>query len=211
MERDRRIMATISSVGKAAYIYDAATTTWYPLAGSTNPAADIEWTGTQSFTNTATFKGGVIARLGSNNFQNAAARDSAIPSPVAGTVCFIQDTKQLQYYDNGWKIYGDNALLSTKTSAFTIALADSGKTFEVDSSTNVAVTIPKNATVAFPVGTQLSFIQTGAGTVTFAAADTLVTTILSKNSNKKIAARYSAATLIKKSTDSWYLIGDLTA
>lgn len=204
-------MTTISSVGKAAYIYDAATTTWYPLAGSTNPAADIDWTGTQSFANTTTFKSGVIARLGTNNFQNAAARDSAIPSPVAGTVCFIQDTKQLQYYDNGWKVYGDNALLSTKTSGFTIALTDSGRTIEVDSATNVAITIPKNATVAFPVGTQLSFIQVGAGSVTFAAADTLVTTILSKNSNKKIAARYSAATLIKKSTDSWYLIGDLTA
>lgn len=204
-------MATVSAVGKAAYIYDAATTTWYPIAGSTNPGADIDWTGTQSFANTTTFKGGVIARLGTNNFQNAATRDSAIPSPVAGTVCFIQDTKQLQYYDNGWKIYGDNALLSTKTAGFTIALADSGRTFEMDSPTSIVVTVPKNVTVAFPVGTQISFIQTGVGAITFAVADSLVTTILSKNSNKKIAARYSAATLIKKSADAWYLIGDLTA
>lgn len=205
-------MATVSSVGKVAYIYDSSGSgTWYPLAGSTNPAADIDWTGTQSFANTTTFKGGVIARLGTNNFQNAAARDAAITSPVAGTVCFIQDTKQLQYYDNSWKVYGDNALLSSKTAAFTIALSDSGRTIEVDSASNLVVTIPKNATVAFPVGTQLSFIQTGAGSVTFTVEDSLVTTILSKNSNKKIAARYSAATLIKKTADSWYLIGDLTA
>lgn len=217
MERDKRIMAIssanslVSSVGKVAYIYDGTDDTWYPVAGSTNPAANITWTGNHSFGQPTTFDKNILAKNGINNFANVAARDAAITAPVAGIVCFIQDINQLQYYSNGWKVYGDDAHLASKTAGFTLALSDSGKTLEVDSATNVVVTIPKNVTVAFPVGSQLSFIQAGAGAVTFAAADGTVTTILSKNSNKKISARYSAATLIKKSTDSWYLIGDLTA
>jgi hypothetical protein len=218
MERDRRsIMAVssanslVSSVGKAAYIYDGTDDTWYPVAGSTNPGAHFTCTGNHSFGQPTTFDKNILAKNGINNFANIAARDAAITAPVAGIVCFIQDINQLQYYSNGWKVYGDNALLSSKTSSFTLALTDAGRTIEFDSATNVTVTIPKNVTVAFPIGTQISVIQTGAGAVSFAAADGTVTTILSKNSNKKIAARYSAATLIKKSTDSWYLIGDLTA
>jgi hypothetical protein len=203
--------STVSSTGKIAYVYDGTDDTWYPVAGSVNTAGNFTWTGTHAFGQPTSFDKNILAKNGINNFANVVARDAAITAPVAGLVCFIQDINQLQYYYNGWKVYGDNALLSSKTASFTLALADTGRTIEFDSATNATVTIPKNVTVAFPIGSQISFIQTGAGAVTFAAADGSVTSILSKNSNKKIAARYSAATLIKKSTDSWYLIGDLTA
>jgi beta-lactamase superfamily II metal-dependent hydrolase len=63
--------------------------------------------------------------------------------------------------------------------------------------------------VPFPTGTQIAFIQVGAGQTTFAAGPGVE--ILSKNSNKRISARYSPATLIKRDTNTWILIGDLTA
>jgi hypothetical protein len=59
------------------------------------------------------------------------------------------------------------------------------------------------------VGTQIAFIQTGAGQLVFVPASGV--TLLSKNSNRKVAARYSPATLIQKSANTWVLIGDLTA
>jgi len=98
-----------------------------------------------------------------------------------------------------------------------LAQVDSGKTIDIDSSTAVVVTIPANSAVAFPVGTQIAFIQIGVGQVSF-APDTGVT-LLSKGigasptipGNRKISARYSAATLIKRSENVWTLIGDLTA
>lgn len=207
------VNSKVSAVGKAAYVYDSSDDTWYPVAGSTNPGANIDWTGTQSFAATTTFKNSVVAQKGINVYLNATIRNAAMPSPVTGAMCFLQTTPpQLQYYDgSAWRLYGDDALLSTKNSSLTIAFEDAGRTLDIDSSSNVTVSIPKNSVTAFPIGSQISFIQSGTGSITFAAVDGAVTSILSKNSNKKIASRYSAATLIKKSTDAWYLIGDLTA
>jgi hypothetical protein len=71
------------------------------------------------------------------------------------------------------------------------------------------VTIPTNTEVPFLTGTQIAFIQVGSGQTTFAASPGVE--ILSKNSNKRISARYSPATLIKRDTNTWILIGDLTA
>jgi hypothetical protein len=71
------------------------------------------------------------------------------------------------------------------------------------------VTIPTNYNVSFDIGTQIAFIQIGLGQTSFTSASGV--DILSKNSNKKISARYSPATLIKRDTNTWILIGDLTA
>jgi hypothetical protein len=213
----------VSSVGKVAYILKKGngTTipdTWYPIAGAMDPTIDVTWTGTQGFTGSVNFQSVLNSKAGINNFANTAARDAAIPTPVEGSTCFIRAANEIQYYSNGiWRVYGDNADLSFKTSNFTLAQVDSGKTIDIDSSTAVVVTIPANSAVAFPIGTQIAFIQIGVGQVSF-APDTGVT-LLSKGigasptipGNRKISARYSAATLIKRSENVWTLIGDLTA
>jgi hypothetical protein len=92
-------------------------------------------------------------------------------------------------------------------------MSDAGKTIDVESSSDVVITIPVDANVAFPIGTQIAFVQSGAGKIIFAGEtvglDTI--TILSKNSNKRTASQYTQAILVKKSTNTWYLFGDLTA
>jgi hypothetical protein len=80
----------------------------------------------------------------------------------------------------------------------------------LDSTSDITVTIPLNSVVPFIVGQRFDFIRLNTGNVTFAAGDVAVG-LQSKNSNKKIAARYSGATLIKIDTNNWILIGDLTA
>jgi hypothetical protein len=174
------------------------------------------WSGVHDFTNTVNFASVLNAKAGVNNFLNPNSRDTVITSPTNGLVAFVRQTddgavlNQIQYYFNGsWRVYGDNAQLFTKSSNFTLSLSDSGRTLDVDSATAVTVTIPTNASVPFLTGTQIAFIQTGAGQLIFTAASGV--TLLSKNSNKKVAARYSPATLIKRDTDTWILIGDLTA
>jgi len=72
--------------------------------------------------------------------------------------------------------------------------------------------IPTNATTAFPIGTQLNLIQIGAGQVTVSAATPATTTIVSTGAtaaSPKCRAQYSAITLVKRDTDSWYAIGDI--
>jgi len=211
-------MSTISNVGKVAYIYDQPTDTWHPVAGYTNTTETFSWSGTHNFSSTVNFNTVVNAKAGVNNFLDPAARDAAIPSPTNGIVVFVRQSNagavlnQIQYYFNGaWRIYGENAQLLRKTAGHLLELADAGRTIEMDVASPNSVTIPTNASVPFPIGTQIAFIQIGSGQTSFAASDPNTTTILSKNSNKKIAARYSPATLIKRDTNTWVLIGDLTA
>ena len=209
-------MSTIANIGKVAYVYDQPSDTWHPIAGYTNTTENFTWSGTHSFSNTTTFTSVLNARAGINNFLDPAARDLAIPSPTNGIVAFIRQTNagavlnQIQYFFNGaWRVYGENAQLSLRSSSFTLSLPDAGRTIDVEASANATITIPTNSSVPFLAGTQIAFIQTGAGQLIF--NPDIGVTLLSKNSNRKVAARYSPATLIQKSANTWILIGDLTA
>lgn len=98
---------------------------------------------------------------------------------------------------------------TAKTDSFTLALGDENTTILCNKATAMTVTIPTNASVAFAVGSQVSFVQLGAGQVTF-AGDTGVT-LNSDNSKKKILVQYGVASLVKTATDTWVLFGQLTA
>jgi len=203
-------MSTISGVGKVGYVYDQPTDTWHPIAGYANTTEAYAWSGSHNFSNTVNFDSVLTAKAGVNNFQSESTRNAAIPSPINGIVVFIRDSNQIQYYHNGsWRVYGDNANLAEKTSGHVLELIDAGKTIQMNVSSAHTVTIPTNAQVSFQIGTQIAFIQIGLGQTSFTSASGV--DILSKNSNKKISARYSPATLIKRDTNTWILIGDLTA
>jgi hypothetical protein len=209
-------MATIDFSGKAAYMYDQDTDTWYAISGAVNTAASYIWTGSQEYQGTVKFDDVVEAKAGINNFQLESQRDAALPSPPDGTVCFVQQTNtgsiinQVQYYFGGrWRYINDSTTLVTKTSSYTVELPDAGKSLKVDSASNVDITIPPNSSTPFPLGSRFDVLRCGSGSVTFVPGSGVI--IYSKNSNKKIAAVYSAATIIKTDTNTWTLIGDLTA
>lgn len=211
-------MSTISNIGKVAYVYNQATDTWHPVAGVSDSSADYTWTGDHVFATSGSVSigGPAVASAGINNFATTTERNTKIPSPVNGTLVavVVNGVLQLQYYYNGsWRLHTDNAYLEEKTSSFTLAIADSGKTLDVNSSSTITVTVPLESAVNFPIGTQMAFIQAGAGQVAFVPGTdgTNTVSLLSKNSNRKISARYSQAILIKKAANTWYLMGDLTA
>lgn len=209
-------MPSIDSVGKVAYIYDQSDDRWYPVAGYANTTVPYSWSGTHEFTNTVSFDSVLNAKAGVNNFLNPSSRNAAISSPTNGLVTFIRQTddgqilNQIQYwYLNAWRVYGENAQLFSRSTSFTLSLLDAGRTIDAESASSITVTIPLNSSVPFLVGTQIAFVQTGAGQLVFVPASGV--TLLSKNNNRKVAARYSPATLIQKSANTWILIGDLTA
>lgn len=209
-------MATINSAPKTAYVYDEDTSSWYAIGGNTNTVANYTWSGTHDFQNTVTFEDAVRNKAGVNNFTDPAARDAALPVPVRGLVCFVkQDASavainQLQFYDGtSWKyIHGYTTLLS-KIASYEPALDDAGKTITFDSASATTITIPPNSSKAFPLGTRFDVLRMGTGAVTFVQGSGV--TILSKNSNKNIASRWSGATIVKTDTNTWVLIGDLIA
>ena len=67
------------------------------------------------------------------------------------------------------------------------------------------LTVPPNSSVAFPVGTSLLVVQTGAGQTTIAAGSGVT---INSTPGLKLRDRWSAATLVKRATDTWLLIGD---
>jgi len=218
-------MSTISNIGKIAYIYNQSTDTWHPVAGMTDTSADFTWTGDHTFATSSDviINKTVVAKNGVNNFTNQAERNTKIPSPTDGTVAlFINGTSMyVQYYHAGaWRLYGSDSYIEERTSAnmpdgvnYTIQASDAGKTLDMNLVTAHTIKVPLDSTANLPIGSQLAFIQANTGQTAFEgeAVGINSVTILSKNSNKKISARYSQALLIKKAANTWYLMGDLTA
>jgi len=105
----------------------------------------------------------------------------------------------------GWVTASINAQTGT---TYTLVLDDAFKIITFGNAAAIAVTIPTNASVAFPIGTQIDCIQILAGKVTFSGTGV---TINSKDGNKSIAAQWVGVTLIKMDVDTWSLFGNLAA
>lgn len=91
---------------------------------------------------------------------------------------------------------------------YTTVLADQGKMVELSNASAITLTVPTNASVAYPTGTQINLLQTGAGQVTVAGAGGVT---VNATPGLKLRAQWSSATLLKRGTDTWVLLGDLSA
>lgn len=92
--------------------------------------------------------------------------------------------------------------------SYTLVLADRGKLVELGNANPITLTIPANASVAFPVGTKIDLLQTGAGQVTVSPAGGVT---VNAKTGLKTSGQWAAATLVKRATDTWVLIGSLSA
>lgn len=96
---------------------------------------------------------------------------------------------------------------------YTFVLTDSNNTLVTASNASAQTySIPTNANVAYPIGSQINIIQIGAGQVTINAVTSGTTTVLSNGAAPaapKLRVQYSSATLIKVATDTWYVVGDI--
>ena len=90
---------------------------------------------------------------------------------------------------------------------YTLVAGDDSKIVEMNINIANTVTVPTNASVGFPVGAEITIIQQGTGQTTIAAAAGV--TLRSAGGLLNLASQYSAATLIKRGTDEWYVVGDL--
>ncbi len=98
--------------------------------------------------------------------------------------------------------------ISQKTSGYTTVLSDRDSLIEINSSTGVTLTIPTDASVAYPVGTSFDILQTGTGQVTIAGAGGVT---VNATPGLKLRTQWSSATVFKRGTDTWIVYGDLSA
>ena len=96
---------------------------------------------------------------------------------------------------------------NNQNASYTLVLADDAKLIGLDSASAITLTVPTNASVPFPLGTQILVRQIGAGRVTISpASGVTLATALSEN---KTRAQGSVAGLIKVGTNVWSVFGDL--
>ena len=90
--------------------------------------------------------------------------------------------------------------------AYTVVAADAGE--HIYTTTTRTVTIPANASVAFPVGTVLSFISGVGATTTIAiTSDTMYLAGAGTTGSRTLAA-HGMATAVKVASTTWYISGN---
>jgi len=97
-----------------------------------------------------------------------------------------------------------------QTADYTLVLADSYQVLvPINKATAVALKIPTNASAAIPVGSVITVLNKGAGTVTISAVTSGTTTVLSAGATlaQPTLAQYKSAACIKTGTDTWYIVG----
>lgn len=98
-------------------------------------------------------------------------------------------------------------VISTKAGDYTLALADANTLVEMNVAAANIVTVPANATAAFPVGTTISIAQLGPGQTSLVAAGGVV--LRAYNGNQKLAGSGAVCSIIKRATDDWWVAGNL--
>ena len=145
---------------------------------------------------------GSVARTISYNSIGANKVITNGPTPPTGGI----DGDYYSQYDVSNTLY---YVFNRQSASYVLSVQDIGRLIEMDVATANNLTVPTNATAAFPVGTRINIIQYGAGQTTILAASGV--TIRSISNFVKISGRYGIAFLVKIATDEWYLTGNLTA
>ena len=113
-------------------------------------------------------------------------------------------------FTNDYKTKLDTVKLPTsvnQTTSHTAAIADNGKLFNMNATTELDFTIPKNATVQIPIDFELAVLQFGTGAVNIKVVDGA--TINGANSTvvHKISGQYKSVALKKIGENTWLMVG----
>jgi hypothetical protein len=126
----------------------------------------------------------------------------ALGTPTSGilTSCTVDGTDVVGFR---------NIPQNSQSAAYTLVLADNGKHIfhPVGDNTARTFTIPANSSVAYPIGTALTFINMAAAAVTIAITTDTLTLSPAGTAGSRTLAQYGSATCIKITSTSWLISG----
>jgi hypothetical protein len=129
-------------------------------------------------------------------------------SPSDGDTLVYDSATEKWVNEAGGSGSSDLTINSQSGTSYTLALSDKNNLVELARATTIVLAIPANATVAFPIGSQVLAYQAAAGQVTFSALTGV--NLISAGGKNKTSSSGSTASLIKVATNSWLLSGDIT-
>lgn len=97
--------------------------------------------------------------------------------------------------------------VNTYTVSHVLQLVDAGCVVEMNSALATTVTIPANAVVPFPPGTNVGLVAAGVGVVTIAAASGV--TLHSAAAAVTLSAQWAGGSLYQRAANEWVLLGSL--
>ena len=176
---------TVTGVGNFAYTrtLTAATNVTFPTTGTLATLA-----GTETLTN--------------KTLTSPTLTTPALGTPASGnlTSCTADGTNEV-----GFK----NIPQNSQSAAYTLVLADAGKhIFHPSGDANARTfTIPANSSVAYPIGTAITFINMTSQVVTIAiTTDTMYLSSAGTTGSRSLA-QYGSATAIKITSTNWLISG----
>ena len=99
--------------------------------------------------------------------------------------------------------------INAQVASYTAVLTDDGKLVTMSNASANNFTVPPNSSVAFGIGTQLNIAQLGAGQTTIVAGAGV--TLNSAGTKLKLKEQYAVATCVKTDTNTWFVVGNLSA
>lgn len=101
-------------------------------------------------------------------------------------------------------------VVNSQSVSYTLVISDGGKVIYHPASDNNARiwTIPSNASVAYPVGSTLTFINLAAANVTISITSDTLTFLPSGGTGSRTLGQYGIATAIKLAATQWVVSGN---
>ena len=177
---------TINAAG-AAQVYPGA-----GIAVSTGSA----WT-----TSKTSPSGDIVGTTDTQTLTNKTLVAPLLGTPTSGTLsaCTVDGTDAVGFR---------NIPQNSESVDYTLVLADSGKhIFHPSTDANARTfTIPANSSVAYPIGTAISFVNMSANNVTIAiTTDTMYSS--AGTTGSRTLAQYGSATALKMTSTTWLITG----
>jgi hypothetical protein len=192
--------ATLDTLGEIATALGndvALSTTLTTSIGLKAPLASPTFTGTVTIPT-----GGVITSPDLTVSTTASTTSARLAYNSTSLKLLVGDGTTAREYASS------TVITNTQTASYTAVIADKDKLVEMNNASANNFTVPPNSSVAFEVGAQIRILQIGAGQTTVVAGAGVT---INSTPGLKLRAQWSSATLIKRATDTWVLIGDLAA
>ena len=160
-----------------------------------------------TFTSAQTFRAANAVRSEAASTQDAIVLAGRAGGTNSYAVTLTPDTltanRTVTIPDAAFTVGYINAPQSTNT---TLALTDQGKHVYFTGGSTATLTVPTNASVAFPIGTTILVVNNNSGNLTISGAGVTFQLANGATGNRTVATK-GLATCLKVDTDTWYVSG----
>jgi len=171
--------------------------------GASSLTAYAVYTGNSGGTGFTPIVPGASGNLLTSNGTNWA---STAPAALSG-VATLSSGSTISDGTTAFSVGYLNIPQNAQSGNYTLALTDNGKHVYSANSGTQTITVPTNASVAFPVGTALTIVNNGTTSITISTTSITMYQAGTTNTGNRTVATKGIATLLKVGTDTWFISG----